>query len=399
MKIVCFGLRYSPNLGDGVIAECLEWGLRHHAPDAEVALIDLSGRTDFIESESSLRKIYLSIESILPKPVRAWIVKTLMGRKLDKQADHWSTTLQGADVVSIGGGQIFSDADLNFPTKINRIAEAALAAGLPTAVFAVGVARNWSAEGTRLFQRLCDSDLRFVGTRDEFAADAWRAQVSGGPDPVLCRDPGLLAQRCYGDPPNDPDLADRIGLCITDPALLAHHADQAIAGSGTDGVLAFFEGVAKKLTQRGHSVCLFTNGAFEDREALAKLAVLPGMAALIDTGQVRVAPDPTRPKDLAHLIGGTKGLIAHRLHANIVAYAYRRPIIGLSWDRKLESFFEAVGLPDNFFGATPHTADDICDQLEAAMAKPADGLTFDTITADALSSVGELLRVARARGA
>lgn len=399
MKVVCFGLRYSPNLGDGVIAECLDWGLRQHVPGADVVLVDLSGRDGFVGRESALRKIYLALEGVLPGPVRAWIVKTLMGRKLDRQAEVWTRAVSGAGLVSIGGGQIFSDADLNFPTKINRIAETAIAAGVPVAVYAVGVARNWSAEGTRLFGRLAAADLRRVGTRDDFSAEAWRDQMPGGPAPVLARDPGLLAQRCYGDPPEDADLAGRIGLCVTDPALLAHHADQAVAGSGAGGVLGFFEDLTSELTGRGQKVCLFTNGAFEDRAALATLAARPAMAGLVASGQVRVAPDPVRPAELAHLIGGLKGLIAHRLHATIVGYAYKRPVIGLSWDRKLESFFQSAGLSGNFFGTERQTAAEICDRLETAMAAPWDDAIHDRITGEALDGIGALLAAADPAGA
>jgi polysaccharide pyruvyl transferase WcaK-like protein len=39
-------------------------------------------------------------------------------------------------------------------------------------------------------------------------------------------------------------------------------------------------------------------------------------------------------------------LIAHRLHANIVAYSCGVPHIGLGWDPKLKNFFESVGRGD-----------------------------------------------------
>jgi hypothetical protein len=46
---------------------------------------------------------------------------------------------------------------------------------------------------------------------------------------------------------------------------------------------------------------------------------------------------------LAALIAGCDAVVAHRLHAAIVAYAYRVPTVGLLWDDKLQAFFESVG--------------------------------------------------------
>jgi hypothetical protein len=41
-------------------------------------------------------------------------------------------------------------------------------------------------------------------------------------------------------------------------------------------------------------------------------------------------------------------VVAHRLHACIVAVSYGRPVIGLGWDRKVESFFDEIGAPEAF---------------------------------------------------
>ncbi len=43
------------------------------------------------------------------------------------------------------------------------------------------------------------------------------------------------------------------------------------------------------------------------------------------------------------LIGHADVLIAHRLHACVIAYALAIPAVGLAWDSKLDAFFESVG--------------------------------------------------------
>lgn len=45
--------------------------------------------------------------------------------------------------------------------------------------------------------------------------------------------------------------------------------------------------------------------------------------------------------------------MAHRLHANIVAYGLNIPSIGMNWDKKVESFFELTGRKRYLFDLSP----------------------------------------------
>lgn len=345
MKLVIFGLGFSPNLGDGVIADCLAHAVWERIPGIEVAALDLSGRDRFGAVTVSNRGLALAVLARLPRKLRHGLVRWRLTRMLDTLAPRWAAVLKNADAALIGGGQLFSDADLNFPLKIARAAHCARAADVPVAVHAVGVSRNWSTEGAALFAAVFAADLRRVGLRDGPSVQAWTDQMPGRlsapplPAPVIARDPGLLAAECYGPAPR---RAGWVGLCVTDPALLGYHADGDVVGASAGGAsgAGFYAALARALTRQGHRVVLFCNGAAEDLRALGSLAV--PLADLITSGQVQIAEAPQRPADLARLIGGLDGLVAHRLHACILGYAYQRPVVGLGWDRKVESFFASV---------------------------------------------------------
>lgn len=339
-----FGLCYSPNLGDGVIADCLAHGLTARLPGAEVAHVDISGRHARGARTIRNRRLVLAMLERLPRPLRHALARRKLNGLIDRVQDSWRAAAAGADLAVIGGGQIFSDANLNFPVKIGRAAGILAERGTPVAVHAVGVSRNWSAEGTALFARVLECDLRMVGTRDAGSATAWAAQMPGGPAPVLTADPGLLAAACYGPPDAPPE---GVGLCVTDFAVLGHHADGSIAGGGQDPA-GFYAGLAAALAGAGHRVTLFCNGAAEDAAQVDRIARAPALAALRAEGRVRVAPAAADPAGLAQLIAGFEAVVAHRLHACIVAYSYGRPVVGLGWDRKLEAFFEMVGSAENF---------------------------------------------------
>lgn len=386
MKIVQFGLCYSPNVGDGIIAECLAYAIRQRLPGAEVVAIDLSGRLDFGGVPIRNRSLALALLGRLPLWLRQRLVEKMLGRVLDRVEPGWKKATEGAALAIVGGGQIFSDADLNFCVKIARAARVIAAAGAPSAICAVGVSRNWTPRGQALFLEMEKNDLRFVGTRDPHSRDAWNAQVPAGlmPAPEIMLDPGLLAAACYGP---RPDSDGRIGLCVTAPDILAYHADGAVAGAGAGG---FFADLATDLIGRRHRVTLFCNGAAEDRAMLDSLR--EPLSIAIASGQVEVAAAPETPTELARLVSGFSAVAAHRLHACIVAYSYGLPVVGLGWDRKVESFFETIAATEYFIGVADSTPRAVADRLGAAMAAGTDSAVHARVIAEAWDGLDRLLR-------
>ncbi|MCR9125580.1 MAG: polysaccharide pyruvyl transferase family protein [Rhodobacteraceae bacterium] len=396
MKIVIWGLHYSMNVGDGVIAECLGDCLKKAAPGVEVTTVDISGRHGFGEKMLANRTLALRILSALPVFLRQRVVIWRLGAMLRRLRPEWERAAAGAQLSVIGGGQIFSDADLNFCLKIAQVGEVLETRRMPVVVHAVGVSRNWSTRGRSLFRKLLKTDLRAVGIRDDLSRAAWIAQFGAdGPAPAITRDPGLMAADCYGRPERQ---TDTIGICVTAPMILSYHSDGSVAGTGGSGE-AFFANLALELTKAGHKVTLFCNGAEEDRESLERIALVPHVAALREKGQLKVADPPETPRELAHMIGGFDAVVAHRLHACIVAYAYGVPHIGLGWDNKLESFFASVDRLDSFVAAAdagPHEIAVLCEQV---MAHGIDPQTHARVVAEARAqSVAVLSHLSGAAG-
>lgn len=389
MRIVIFGLPFSPNVGDGVIADCLSHGIRSLVPGAEVTVIDLSGRTGWGAVMVRNRGLALKLLTILPKIVRGKLVEARLNAMLDKIIGDWRGAVAGADLVVMGGGQLFSDADLNFPVKIGRASQVAAEAQVPIAVHGVGVARNWSPRGHALFSQVAKADLRRVAARDPGSVENWSAQMKTGPAPEIARDPGLLAAECYGA--TEPGPA--IGVCITDPDILAYHAEAQVAGAG--GGMSFWADLVETLASKGHVVRLFCNGAAEDRAALTRLAARPKVADLIAGGQASVARAPETSTALAAEIATHKAVVAHRLHACILAYAFGRPTVGLGWDQKVESFFGSVDLPQNFIEGKKASGRAVADRLEAALAAGIDPDRRRAVIEETRDGIARTLAVAK----
>ncbi|WP_371154045.1 polysaccharide pyruvyl transferase family protein [Jannaschia sp. 2305UL9-9] len=391
MKITQFGLCYSPNLGDGVIAECLAHGLRMREPSAEITHVDLSGRQAFGAVTIANRETILAIVDRLPLWLRQRLALWKLNHVVDGVEADWRKAAQ-CDLAVIGGGQILSDANLNFPIKVSRAARLLSETRAPTAIYAVGVSRNWTHRGAALFGDLLGTDLRLVGPRDNASAAAITVQLPGAPEAEVIADPGLLAAECYGPQVSEADL---IGVCVTDFTLLGHHADSAIAGQAIGGA-RFYCDLVRALRARGHRVRLFSNGAAEDRDLRRRVA-----AQVADDAGVDVPPDAERPATLVAQIAGCSAVVAHRLHACIVAHSYGRAIVGLGWDRKLQSFFEGVGLSANFTGDPSIDADGIAILVEGAltdigMLQAMEGQSPPAV-ADAWAGIDRLLACVRVR--
>lgn len=334
-RLAIFSVKYSPNLGDGLLSECLEAELVYQVPELEIVALDLAGRASYGNSISH-RKLALRMLEAMPLPLRQVVARTALQRLARRQLHPaWKQALVGCDAAIIGGGNLFADADLNFPIKIHAALRELHNRDIPVAVFGVGVTRNWSTRGAALFRTgLAGVRLVDVTVRDDRSQQIWNDLLRGsGVRPAdRAYDPGLLTAQHF---PAAPVKDAGIGFCITDPVALRYHA---APGAVSGDLTAWYGEAIASLSNAGQHVTLFTNGSPEDAAYLAANA-----AAWTAHDRVTTAPAFDRPAQLVDRISRCTLVVAHRMHACIAAHSYGIPTIGLSWDVKLNSFFDSVG--------------------------------------------------------
>lgn len=366
MKLVLLNLKFSPNLGDGIIAECMEGVLQASHPGISITTCDIAGRTDYGQGINRSRAFLLALLERLPDGLRRTLVASCLKPVVQLRLQHhYRRSMSGADVALLGGGQIIADSDLNFPLKIAAVAGVASDLDIPLGIFAAGVGTTCSPAGMKLFQSALSSKVFAAWLRDERSLQRWN-DVFAPPSGTIVNDPGLLASVTW--PCAGPDKGGRptIGLGITNPSTLNMHADRP----GLDHARwrQLLASLSQELVQRGYRVQLFTNGARDD---LSFAETVYGCVAeeLRAADEVLAAPMLRRPSELAHLIAGLNGIVAHRLHACIAAYSYGVPHVGLGWDHKLESFFESVGRRPYMIADTLPKVADIADLLERSLVE------------------------------
>ncbi|MEF0940971.1 polysaccharide pyruvyl transferase family protein [Rhizobium sp. BR 362] len=393
MKIIVFNVKYSENLGDGLLAQCVEAGLVKEAGHVEVETIDLAGRKSFGTGASGRRQQALKVLHRLPPFARRWAVAHILGRTLRKLRGQWDAKIAAADAVVIGGGNLFQDDDLNFPLKVGTVLDCVRRHNRPLAIYAVGVSSHWSAPAARLFGRLKQTNLVHLSVRDSFAQDSWRKHFPDGPEAKIVHDPGLLTRALVGDDPSAMSARHHptIGLCVTEPVILQRHASQKASAIPLQDI-AEYRDLIRLLVQDGYRICLFCNGASEDQVFAQRIMDEASMQRLAKSGALQLAPRPRMPEELIRILGSTDVILAHRLHACIAAYSLGIPHVGLGWDKKVEGFFRSVGRQSYFANGSGTSVSDIAVLLKAADSEGIESFRHRVILAEAEAGIVDMRR-------
>lgn len=381
-----FNVKYSPNLGDGLLSECLESAiLACRAGSARS--IDLAARTGYTTGSHD-RSLKLRVLEALPQVIRPLAVRLPLALAARRQwGPHYAAELAGGTCVVIGGGNLLADLDLNFPTKLALAIHHAARAGVPAFIYGCGVSSGWSARGKALMHdALATGAVRAVFLRDERSIALWD-EMFGQRHALparLVRDPGLMACDVYAPPATPADAP--IGINITSQLAVRYHSDDAPTAEALD---RFYEELAQALLAKGHRLTLFTNGSPEDRASLASLR--PKLEGKAPAGQLTF-PDARTPGELVGVIAGLCGLVAFRMHAIIAAFSCGVPFLALSWDPKLDSFVQSVGADSWLCKVTRSDGSKAAQQLASAMASGVDPAARAQVVAEARQGVHELFQ-------
>lgn len=340
--VTLFNAKYSPNLGDGLLSECLEWAIGTTSERALGKSVDLAGRTNYGEFLTG-RKHVMSALSALPKGVREAVLRVPLSVLAEtKWRGHYAQGLNGSTLAVVGGGNLIIDIDLNFPTKLSVAMAECSKRNIPVALYGVGVGGEMSRIGKTMFTRMFQSvDLRAVFVRDEASKRSWDDHFGSVLPPAhVVRDPGLLASEVYARGADAPPR-ETIGLCLMSPVAITYHTHERFNPKRLDD---WFVSLGSWLAQQGYRLAVFTNGAPEDREYLQTMK--PRMLAEIGANNLEFL-DQSTPSELCGHISRMKAIVAYRMHAIIAAYSFGVPFLALSWDRKLASFVQSVGMSDS----------------------------------------------------
>lgn len=365
-RIVVCGEVYSSNLGDQVIAHCLRYTITALDPRVEVGLLDLSGRRGHRVRPASAREpfkaaavgVYQRLPAFARRAVHAlmWFVS---GRRRARAA--FATGIADARVLVVGGGQLIADNELSFPLRLDELTRCAEQLGIPILFFACGVGGTWSWMGKRAARRALNR-AKGVFVRDDLSVARLRAlHMRPSVHVAQSIDPALISQHAFGVS-RAGAVATTIGLGIMSPRVIGRHVRRRDTVNLAEVADCWIQ-VMQRLAAAGEQFRLFTNGSDEDREFCEAIAAR-GQQALGRQVEVFL---PSAPAEFVDQFVHYKGVVAQRLHAAIVSVALGTPVVGLSWDDKVTSFFGQVGLPKGVVRLSRDSIDSILETLSAAI--------------------------------
>lgn len=326
MKVVVSGYYGFGNLGDEAVLAATVQGLRRHAPGCRLVVLSARPR----------RTAYEHGVGAVPR-LHPWAVLS---------------ALRGARLLLSGGGSLLQDVTgpFSLPYYLS-VVELALALGVPVMVFAQGVGPLRRSLSRRWVRRVL-ARARHVTVRDPDSLELLRrlgvtdVPVEVTADPVLSLDVSAWLPPA---PPERPYLAVNVRARGLDEEG-ARRLGRALGGlAAAEGLELRF--VPMEPVEDGHAA-----------RTVAAAAAEAGAAG------VQVVPGPLSLAGAVSLLAGAEAVVAMRLHALVLAAMAGRPLLGLSYDPKVDAFLARLGLQPLAPTRALPAAGDLEERLRAAYA-------------------------------
>lgn len=112
--------------------------------------------------------------------------------------------------------------------------------------------------------------------------------------------------------------------------------------------LDMWKGIVQELEKRGYGWKFFVNGLRSDYDFAQEVLEYMGRAS---QEEGLLVPRPVASSELVGTVASFAGVIACRMHANIIAYALGVPSVGLVWNDKMVFWGERIGYPERFLSS------------------------------------------------
>lgn len=332
MKILFVGEIYSSNLGDRILYESTKNIFLRIYPNAEFAEMDIMLRKS-IDAAIAYR------DANIKSRIRKWLsyIPTvncfLDKRSMRKNYDSYEKIiLKKYDLAVFVGGQIVKPV---FMIKVKAITELLKKYNVPVVFNAVDIGK-FNKKDVQIYTDIfengnvtgiscrCDKN-RFAKTFPNLKKEV-----------ISTFDSALFCSEIY--PVENNARKTEIGLGV----MLASHFPEK-------QVINFWIKIIKALDKQKKDWKLFTTGTQGDEELALKIIKLLGLP------KDKILPRPITLEQMTEQINSFEKILSFRLHSHIIAYSYGIPTIAISWDKKVDDFFEKIGKKDCVFSINTDT--------------------------------------------
>lgn len=341
------GLLSESNLGDIVIIESTEYLYKQALKDKgsfnfERLNLQVDNLSFFNRVSRKINRTFYRVTNQDSKPYEVHFLKEYYKKKLK----HASL------IVLVGGGLIKYKYQRVF-LYLTALVEAAEEINVPLVINATGV-EGYSETDMRcqLLKKALNKDIiKSVTTRDDIKTLEQCYVYNKKIHTAKVADPAVYCNEVYHQQKRPSDIYG-IGL-VRGGIFLDNERN-----FGSEKVIIFYTELLQEMTRRNLNYQLFTNGLSKDKELVFQIEKHMNASLTVI--------EPSKSQNLVATIASFKGVIAARLHANIISYALDIPSVGLVWNDKLALFGKDIGYPERFFEHDKLNAKEIVDALVKA---------------------------------
>lgn len=385
-KIVIVGLKNN-NLGDRVILDTCKYLVANCSDDIEISIMNLFPSGELMKkykTEKSCFDVllkYCKKNSYLVQMftfLKWWFAQ----KRKTKIYRYYKNNLFGAAGVIFAGGGLIKHSRENFWDVIYSILTICDRRKIPVYFDAIGVegfdANNFNSQ--LLKYSLNKNCVKKITTRDDivslkkYITDEKKVDVVG--------DPALWTNEIYDI--SNIKKTDIVGVGVVRGKIFTDYGFDFTE----EQILDAYVGIIKKLEEKGHKWQLFCNGIISDYkmgEAILEKLNLP-------TEEKYLAKRPESAEQLVQQIYSYKAIIAARLHANIIATAYRIPSVGFVWNDKLTMFGELINRAEFFLDEHQFSnAEYVVNMLEKSISVTYEEETLTELKAKSVKHLQDFL--------
>lgn len=265
-----------------------------------------------------------------------------------------------ADLVIFAGGGLIKYKRERFYRYVPDIIETTEKYGIPVYFNCTGVEGYDETDErcVRLKRAVNCTCVKGITVRDDF--DTFTKHYIDNKkdwlDKVL--DPAAFASEVYCCRKKEGTIKIGIGICRN-----GLFQDYGAFSVTKQFQLNFWKKIIDGLKQQGYEWEIFTNGLYDDCVFANEILEYSG----IYDKEKHLVRRPAEGKELAETISGYQGIIACRLHANIIAFSEGVPSVGLVWNDKMLSWGRTIGYPERFIEVKRLEAEYVLKTLKKAM--------------------------------
>lgn len=270
--------------------------------------------------------------------------------------------IRHADVIIFAGGGLIKYKRENFYKYVPDIIEVAGKYDIPVYFNCVGVEGYDETDDRclRLKHAINQTCVKGMTVRDDFnvLSEDYLEDKKEWLDKVL--DPAAFSSEAYQCKGRKSE--GKIGLGIAHDHLFK---DYGLPFITREFLLDFWKGIIEGLQREGYQWEIFTNGLYEDYKFALEILEYVGTKEK----ERYLVRRPVEGRELAKTISNYEGVIAVRLHANIIAFSMGVSSIGLVWNEKMLRWGEVSGYPERLISAEDIEVNKVLGTLESALKK------------------------------